>query len=276
MLDRALASNADALILDLEDSVAPEGKEAARSEVCGWLREVDFGRKKRIVRINALATPWGEEDLAATAIEPPDAYMVPKVEGAYDLERIDAHLCRFSPSASLATGLIPIATETPSAVLNIENIARAPRVCALAWGAEDLATALGARRNRSPAGRYLDVFQFARCRALLAAAAARVDAIDGVFVDFSDLDGLREEAHEAADQGFSGKLTIHPRQIDVVNEVFTPSEAAVARARELLRAYEAHRAAGNMAFQFEGQMVDAPHLEQARRLLAKVDAVPGE
>jgi len=278
MLQRALASNADALILDLEDSVAPEAKEGARLEICRWLREIDFGCKQRVVRINALATPWGEEDLAMTAETPPDLYMVPKVDGPYDLERIDGQLRRRSSAAWLETGLIPIATETPAAVLRIVDIARGPRVRALTWGAEDLSAALGARRTRAPSGEYLEVFRFARSMALLAAAAAGVDAIDGVFVDFHDLEGLRREAHEAADQGFAGKMTIHPDQIDVVNEVFTPSSEDLTAARALLEAYEQHRSQGRMAFQFKGQMVDAPHLERARRLLVRAGSVtiPGK
>ena len=271
MLDRALASAADALILDLEDSVRPESKERARDEICRWLRQADFGRKQRIVRINALGTPWGEDDLAATAGLEPDAYMVPKVESAYDLERIDGHLRRWARVGGREAQLIPIATETPGGVLHIARVARAPRVRALTWGAEDLSAALGARRNRDAQGRYLDVFRLARSMTLLAAGAAGIDAVDGVYVDFRDLDGLRREAEDAADQGFSGKMTIHPDQIEVVNAVFTPSDADVAIARRLLEAYAAHGSSGRAAFEFEGQMVDLPHVERARRLLARAD-----
>ncbi len=269
MLDHALDSNADALILDLEDSVSPEAKIEARTEICRWLHEVDFGTKTRIVRINALATPWGEDDLAALSECAPDLFMVPKVETPYDLERIDAQLRRLPHPPEEEPGLIPIATETPAAVLGVADIARAPRVRALTWGAEDLSAALGAQRTRDRSGRYLEVFRLARSLALLAASAARIDAIDGVFVDFENLDGLREESDNAAAQGFTGKMTIHPNQIDIVNQAFTPTAEAVAEATELLEAYETHRRSGHMAFRFRGEMVDAPHLERARRLLLR-------
>jgi len=272
MLDKALGSTADALILDLEDSVAPEAKVAAREEICRWLAENDFGSKLRVVRINALATPWGEDDLAATSEFAPDLYMVPKVESPYDLERIDAQLRRLPHPEGTETGLIPIATETPTAVLRVAEIAGAPRVRALTWGAEDLSAALGAEAPRTPEGGYREVFRLARSLALLAAAAAHVDPIDSVYVDIADLEGLRRESEDAAAQGFVGKMTIHPDQIEIVNRAFTPTAAAIERATEMLEAYEQHRSAGHAAFRFRGEMVDAPHLERARRLLARVEA----
>jgi citrate lyase subunit beta/citryl-CoA lyase len=272
MLEKALASSADGLILDLEDSVPLDAKESARGEVARWLAERDFGTRERIVRLNALDTPFARADLAATLPGRPDAYLVPKVNGPEDLVALDADLARLEREHGLAersVALIPIATETPLGLLRIAEIARAPRVSALTWGAEDLSAALGARANRDAEGRYLDVFRHARVMALVAAAAAGVDAIDGVYTDIRDLEGLAREAHDAAQQGFAGKMTIHPDQIPVVNGAFTPSPDDIAHSRELLEAFERERGTGRGAFRFRGQMVDAPHLERARRILAR-------
>jgi citrate lyase subunit beta/citryl-CoA lyase len=267
MLERALATNADGLILDLEDSVAPEQKEAAREQVARWLREVDFGAKARIVRINALESGMAEADLRASASAPPDAYMVPKVESAAGLEYVASIVDKCASAGEI--GLIAIATETPTGLLRIESIARAPRVTALTWGAEDLGAALGVRTTRNARGEYLDVFRHARAMTLLAAAAAGIDALDGVYVDFQDTDGLAREAHEAAMSGFAGKLSIHPSQIEPIRAAFTPSEAEIAELRELVVAFAEAEREGRHAFRFRGRMVDAPHLVRARRVLSR-------
>ena len=223
------------------------------------------------MRINALDTPLARPDLEATLPLRPDAYLVPKVNGPEDLATLDLEITRLERQHGVpegSTALIPIATETPQGLLRIAEIARARRVDALTWGAEDLSAALGARASRDAHGRYLDVFRHARVMTLLAAAAAGVEAIDGVYVDIRDLDGLRAEARDAAQQGFAGKMTIHPEQIPIVNGAFTPSDEEVAESRALLEAFEKERGSGRLAFRFRGQMVDAPHLERARRILA--------
>jgi citrate lyase subunit beta/citryl-CoA lyase len=166
-----------------------------------------------------------------------------------------------------------IATETPQAVQNLASLPHAPRVTALTWGAEDLSAALGARRNRGDDGRYLPVFEHCRFATLLAAAAAGVAPLDGVFVDFRDSEGLAGECRDAADMGFTGKMTIHPGQVEIVNAAFTPSPGAVADARELMEAFEANAREGRMAFSFRGEMVDVPHLERARRIVATAEAI---
>jgi citrate lyase subunit beta/citryl-CoA lyase len=267
-LSRALESAADALVLDLEDAVRLEDKASAREAVARWL-ERDFGGRERIVRINPLDSGLGIADLEATLPARPDAYMIPKVRGFADLEELDVRLGALEraidrPQRSVA--LIPIATETPEGVLAIREIAYAPRVAALTWGGEDLSAAIGARRNRDASGEYLDVFRYARLATLLAASAAGVDALDAVYVDFRDLDGLRRESDAAADMGFAGKMTIHPDQIAVVNAAFSPSDEDVRAAQELLAAAER---AGSGAFEHRGQMVDVPHLTRARRLLER-------
>ncbi len=276
MLTKALATAADALILDLEDAVTPEAKGDARAVVAGWLSEVDFGRQERVVRINPVDSPWFRADVEATMVTPPDAFLVPKVTGEDDVALIDRVLTELESQHGHEPGGVPLivlATETPQALLNIGGIPRIGRVDALTWGAEDLAAAIGARRNRGPDGRYLPLFEQARTQCRLAAAAADVTAIDTVFTDVTDPDGLRQDCLDAAWIGYAGKLSIHPNQIDVINDVFTPSAEDVTRARALLDQLATEQAAGRMAFRFEGQMVDVPHFVQARRILATAEAL---
>ena len=275
MLAKAIASNADALVLDLEDAVTPERKDAVREVVAGWLGEADFRGKETLVRINPLQTAWGEADLTATMAAPPRAYMVPKPETVEGLGAIDAALSaleRQHGHPAGAVGLILI-IETPLGVLNAPALACCRRVSALTWGAEDLAASLGAASNRDIRGRYLPPFQHARTQTLLSAAAAGVQAIDTVTVNFRDEDGLRRDCKEAAAVGFTGKLSIHPSQIDVVNAVFSPAPEQIAEAQALVDAFAQAQADGRMAFTFNGQMVDAPHLARAKALLARVEAV---
>ncbi len=278
LLERALESRADALVLDLEDATAPEHKAEARRLAASWLETLDFRGKTRIVRINPLDGPLAADDLEALLPAPPDCLMLPKLRGAEELRELAARLDALEAKYGHPRGrlrVLPIATETPEGLLHLEEIAAAPRVAAITWGAEDLAAALGARANRGPDGRYLELFRHARWSTLVAARAAGVQAIDGVYLEFRDEAGLRAESEEAARGGFDGKLTIHPAQIDPVNEAFTPSAQEVARAERLLAAFESEARAGRAVFSFEGRMVDAPHREQARRLLAKARAGPG-
>jgi len=271
-LRKALTLAADSLILDLEDAVAPEHKDAARASVTDWLREVDFGGRERIVRINPMDTPWGERDLEVTMEAPPDAYLVPKVQGPEDLRQIDALLGRIESEQGAPAGavkLLVLATETTAGLLCIRELALAPRVAVLTWGPEDLAAAIGARRNRDEQGNLLDVFRYARSMTLLAAANAGVQPVDTVYVDIRDADGFRRECQEAAWMGFTGKLTLHPDQIPIVNETFTPSAEEIAESQELLAAFERSHQAGSGAFRFRGRMVDAPHLARARTTLER-------
>jgi citrate lyase subunit beta/citryl-CoA lyase len=270
LLDRALATNADALVLDLEDATAPERKSKARALTAEWLGSVDFGRKIRIVRINALDGALAADDIEACLPSPPELLMIPKVRGADELVELDSTLDALEEKFGHgrgAIGLLPLATETPEGLLQIAEIAAAPRIAGIAWGAEDLSAALGSRGNRGADGSYLEIYRHARWQTLLAARAAGVQAIDGVFTDYKNDAGLRAETDEAARAGFDGKMTIHPAQIDPVNAAFTPSAEELARAQRLLAAFETELAAGRSVFSFEGQMVDAPHRAQARRIL---------
>jgi citrate lyase subunit beta / citryl-CoA lyase len=279
MLAKSLATEADALILDLEDAVTPENKGSARTTVAGWLRDVDFGDQERVVRMNPLDTEWGVADLEETMVNPPDAYLVPKVNNRGEIERIDGILTRLEVEHGHEQGtakLLVLGTETPQGLLNIANLADHPRVDALTWGAEDLAAALGSKRNRNEDGSYLEVFAYAKVMCLLGAAAWNKQPLDTVFVDFRDPEGLRAECLNSAAMGFTGKITIHPDQIAVVNEAFTPSSTEVAEARELLALFAENEAAGRMAFSFKGQMVDVPHLTQARKIVALAERLESQ
>jgi len=272
MLQKSLALPADSLVLDLEDAVTPENKDSARETVTHWLKQVNFGRQERMVRMNPLNTPWGVRDLEVTMQGRPDSYLVPKVRIKDDLFRIDTILSRMEREYGYPPGgvkLVVIATETPQGLLNIRDFGSCPRVDALSWGAEDLSAAIGARRNRDEQGQFLEVFRYARIMTLLAATAAGVPPLDTVFVDIRDTEGLRRECLEGAWMGFTGKITIHPSQIAVVNEIFSPSPEDIAESKELLAAFEENRKAGKMAFSFKGQMVDVPHLTRARTILER-------
>lgn len=276
MLDKALATEADALVLDLEDAVTPENKDSARATVSSWLADVDFGPKERMVRINPLDTPWFRADMEATMVKPPDSYLVPKVHGPDDVRLVDRVVSELEAKYGHAPGsvkLVVLGTETARGFQNIAEIPCVPRVDALTWGAEDLSAALGARRNRGPDGKYLPLFEQARTACMVSAAAAGVQPLDTVFVDVTDPDALRQDCLDAAWIGFTGKISIHPSQIDVINEVFTPSAEDVARARALLDELAVQQAEGKMAFRFEGQMVDVPHFTQAKRILALAEAL---
>ena len=270
MLHKSLALEADSLVLDLEDAVTPENKDSARETVTDWLKNVDFGRQERMVRMNPLDTPWGVTDLEVTMQGRPDSYLVPKIKTRDDLLKIDTILSRMEKECGYPPGevkLVVLATETPEGLLNIKDFGSCPRIDALSWGAEDLSAAIGARRNRGEDGTFLEVFRYARIMTLLAATAAGVQPLDTVFVDIRDSEGLRRECVEGAWMGFTGKITIHPNQIETVNAVFTPSAEEIAESHELLAAFEENQKAGKMAFSFKGQMVDAPHLTRARTIL---------
>jgi len=272
MLRKALELPVDTLVLDLEDSVTPENKDSARGVITQWLKTVDFGRIERMVRFNPLDTAWGLADLEMTMEGPPDSYMVPKVRTRDDLLKVDSILTRLERQYGHREGgvkLLVLATETSQGLLNIGSLGNCPRVDSMSWGSEDLSAAIGARRSRDDSGQLLEVFRYARLMTLIAATAADVQPIDTVFVDVRDSEGLRRECRDVAAMGFTGKITIHPSQVEVVNEVFSPSAEEVTYAEELLAALEENRKAGRMAFSFRGEMVDVPHFKRAERILAQ-------
>jgi citrate lyase subunit beta/citryl-CoA lyase len=270
MVQKALTLPADGLILDLEDAVPPDRKAATRPVVRRWLESLDFGARERWVRMNPIWGDHGEGDLEETIAGRPDGYVVPKPRRADDIRRIAAALDRLEHRHRIAAGrtrLILIATETPEGLLNIREVASAsPRIAAVSWGIEDLAAAMSLPRTRDERGQFLDIPRHARVMCAIAAAAAGVDAIDTVYTDIADHDGLRRECREATAMGFTGKISIHPGQIEPINEEFTPSRADAEEALALIAAFEEHARRGAGAFAWKGQMMDMPHLTRARRI----------
>jgi citrate lyase subunit beta/citryl-CoA lyase len=275
-LSKALGCGADALILDLEDSVAPERKEAARAGAAAFLAQVRplQQRPRLVVRINGLATGLSDADLDAVAPARPDAVMLPKAEGGAAVVHLDAKLCAREALNGLdegAIGIVAIATETAPALFVAGTYRGAsPRLAALTWGAEDLSAELGAEASRDAQGQFLDPYRLARALCLAAAAAANVPALDTVYVDFRNEAGLRRECEEARRDGFTGKMAIHPAQVATINDVFTPSPQAVARAQAIVAAFAAEPGAGVIGI--DGVMYDRPHLAKAERLLARAKA----
>ena len=273
MLLKALALPADGLILDLEDAVPPDRKVATRPVVKDWLSTREFGARERWVRMNPIWGPLGAADLEETIAGRPDGYVVPKPRHAGDVRGIAQALDRLEQRHGIphgSTRLTLIATETPEGLLNISEVASAsPRVVAVSWGVEDLGAAMGLQRVRDAEGRYLDIPRYARVVCAVAAAAAGVDALDTVYTEIADLAGLRRECEDAVAMGFTGKISIHPNQVPVINDVFTPAKEALEEARELIAAFEEYARRGVYAFTFRGRMVDAPHLARARKLLAR-------
>ena len=273
ILAKALTLPADGLILDLEDAVTPDKKAATRPIVRQWLESKDFGPRERWVRMNPIYSEYGETDLEETIAGRPHGYVVPKPRHAGDIRRIAAVLERLEQRHGLpwgSTRLVLIATETPEGLLNIREVAAAsPRIAAVSWGIEDLSAAMGLPRTRDAEGRYLDIPRYARVMCAVAAAAAGVEALDTVYTDLADLEGLRRECQEGMWMGFSGKISIHPSQIEVINSVFTPSKADAEEAVALIAAFEEHARRGAGAFAWKGQMMDMPHLTRARKIVER-------
>jgi citrate lyase subunit beta/citryl-CoA lyase len=270
MMAKALTLPADGLILDLEDAVPPPLKPATRPIVRRWLETLDFGGRERWIRMNPIFTEHGVPDLEETITARPDGYLVPKPRTPADVRRVAAELERLEEKHGLpfgSTRLILIATETPEGLLNIAEVATAsPRVAAISWGIEDLSAAMGLPRVRDEAGRYLDIPRHARVMCAVAASAAGVESLDTVYTDIPDLEGLRRECREGVAMGFSGKMSIHPGQIEVINQEFTPGMAEATEALALIAAFEEHAEKGAGAFAWKGQMMDQPHLTRAKKI----------
>ncbi|WP_230772732.1 HpcH/HpaI aldolase/citrate lyase family protein [Sphingomonas sp. Leaf4] len=258
-MEKALASGADALILDLEDAVLPAARAAARVTTAAFLR-----RAQRpvplFVRVNPLGSGLTADDVAAVLDARPDALVLPKAEGAMSVAAL----------AALAPGvpILPIATETPAAIFALGSYAQvACHLAGLTWGAEDLPAAIGATSAREADGRYTPPYELARSLTLFAAHAARVPAIETVYPAFRDLEGLERYVARAARDGFTAMLAIHPAQVPVINAGMTPDAATVAHARAVIAAFAAAPGAG--AVQIDGRMLDAPHLALARTVLTR-------
>jgi len=262
--DKAAASGADALILDLEDSVSAANKHVARAAVAA--RIAARGEVAVLVRVNPLDSGLLADDLAALHGLCPNGIVMPKAEGADSVRLLAQRLA----AAGIDAPILPIATETPVAIFQLGSYADAGvRLAGLTWGAEDLPAAIGAATSREADGRYTAPYEMVRALALFGAHAAGVAAIETVYPAFRDLDGLDAYARRAARDGFTGMMAIHPTQVATINAAFSPDERQVVAARAIVVAFAAAPDAG--ALQVDGRMVDAPHLKQAQRLLDRVD-----
>ena len=273
-LDKGMTSGADAIIVDLEDSISPERKAQARDTALAYLKQVQpiAKRPRLLVRINGLQTGLTDGDLDAVVASRPDAVMLPKAEGGAAVTHCDAKLAAREAMHGLPEGsikIVAIATETAKALFLAGTFGSASaRLTGLTWGAEDISAEIGAEANRDKDGNFLDLYRLARSLCLAGAAAAQVQAIDTVYVDFRNEAGLRRECEEARRDGFTGKMAIHPAQVPIINEVFTPTAEAIAKARSVIAAFAADPGAGTVGI--GGLMYDRPHLERAKLLLARV------
>jgi citrate lyase subunit beta/citryl-CoA lyase len=268
-MEKATAGTADIVILDLEDAVADGEKPKARSLVSAFVTAHATQRPRLFIRINPIHSPHGLADLAAVVASRPGGIMLPKSRGRPDVELLDHYLTALEAACGTVPGttrVIVLLTETAEAMYTTGSYAGAPRVAALTWGAEDLADALGASDNRDADGRYGFTYQLARSLCLVGAAAAGVPAIETIHGDFRDEAGLRKHAAEVRRAGFRGMLAIHPAQVDVINEAFTPSAEELASAQHIVDLFAAHPGVGAIGHQ--GAMLDRPHLARAQALLA--------
>jgi len=267
---KAQSSAADALILDLEDSVVPEKRAVAR-ELCLVTLQTG-GPKPMLVRVNALETPDALLDLAAVVRGRPYGIMLPKCSSARDIHCLDRYLSALEVRDGIAPGatkVLPIITETGASMFGAATYRQTtPRLAGLLWGGEDLAADIGARGNRDAHGHYEPIFELARSFCLLAATAARVTAVDAVYTDFRNVEGLRAEAAASARSGFAAKAAIHPDQVVIINEVFTPSVDEIAHAHRVVELFEGGETASVVAL--DGKMLDRPHLTMAKRILSRV------
>lgn len=266
---KAREVGADALILDLEDSVAPSRKPAARAIVEKLLEDKSPRDWSFFVRVNGLETGLTLEDLAAIVKPGLDALLIPKTNGATDLERIGHYLDALEAKVGMkpcAVKFAIVSTETPKAMFNLGSYVPAhPRLVGLTWGAEDLAAALGAIDNKEGDGAWTFPYKVARAHCLFAAAAAEVSPLDTLYANFKDPEGLERDCRASRRDGFTGRIAIHPDQIATINRCYAPSEAEISQARKIVDAFEANPGAGTLGI--DGKMYDIPHLKAARKTL---------
>jgi citrate lyase subunit beta/citryl-CoA lyase len=273
-LDKAMASGADVVIIDLEDSITPERKPAARQAAREYLKahSAKAERPRMFVRINGLDTGMTDADLEAIVPGKPDAVLFPKAEGGASVVHLDAKLSAQEAIAGLAEGTVKVLAQ------NVESAAglflagtfkdTSKRLIGMTWGPEDLSAELGAESNRDDNGFLTEPYRLARSICLFGAAAAKMPAIETVYVDFRNSEGLRQDTVAARRDGFVGRLAIHPAQVPVINEVFTPSTEQIEKAKAVIAAFAANPGAG--AVGIDGKMFDRPHLVRAQALLARI------
>lgn len=272
-LAKGLTSDADVILIDLEDAVAGNAKEAARKNVAEFLsQQTDrTGSPPLYVRINDMETRWARDDIEAMVPARPAGIMLPKARAQADVDTLSAILDELEPKAGVDKGsisIIVIAPEIPDAILNMASFQECgPRVTGITWGSEDLAASLGSQSSRDGNGAYRNPMELARTLCLCAGSVAGIHAIDTVYPDFRDLDGLKLSAELGAADGFSGKMAIHPDQVPIINAAFTPSDEEIAHAGKIVAAFETEPDAG--VINLDGSMIDRPHLVNAQKLLAR-------
>ncbi len=264
-LQRAGDAGADALILDLEDSVVADARTAARDVARAYIA----GKKNIWVRINPIGSDDAVKDLDAVMASAPAGIVLPKPRSADDACALAAMLDKLESRHGITAGqtrILPLCTERPQALFALDGyVGATARLAGLSWGAEDLSAAVGASRNRDDDGGWLPPYELARSMCLFAAAAAEVQAIDTVYTDFRDLEGVARYAANAARDGFAGMLAIHPAQVGIINDAFVPGADVVERARRIIALFEQNPGAGTLGM--DGEMIDRPHLVQARRIV---------
>ncbi len=262
--------SADVLILDLEDSVAPQNKQSARGLVAEYLAAREAGSRRQVwVRINPMDHAEAGADLSALIPAGPDGIVLPKPRSPEDVDLLGRRIGGYEAEHDMKVGairILPVATETPQSLFSLGGYHKCgTRLAGLTWGAEDLSAAVGATSNRDGQGNWTAPYQLVRSLCLFAAHAAGVPAIDTLHADFRDREGLEKSCAQARRDGFSGKLAIHPDQVEVINSAFTPSAEEIERARQIVALFEANPGAGTLAM--DGSMLDLPHLVQARKIL---------
>ncbi len=274
-LGKAMATGAHAVIVDLEDAVAPTAKVQARTMARDWLaihrhHVIESRPMARWVRINAFDTGMWRDDLEVVMAGAPDGVMLPKCEGPEQVRQLSAEIYELEQRNGIAVGatrILPLVSETARSAMTIPAYIdeSMPRLGGLTWGAEDLSAVLGARRKRDASGAWTDAFRFIRAQCLLAAHAKGVWAIDTLHDDFKDEDGTRRAAESARADGFTGMLAIHPAQVPIINAAFAPTEAELAEAQAIVALFASNPGAGTL--QYNGRMIDQPHLKMAKLLL---------
>jgi citrate lyase subunit beta/citryl-CoA lyase len=277
-LDKAMASGADAIIVDLEDSIAPDRKAPARQSALAFLKEAGQAaqRPRLLVRVNGLDTGLIDDDLDAIVAGAPDAILFPKAEGGAGVMHVDAKLNAREAIAGLTQGTVNILAQTVESAAGFFSAGSyrdcSKRLIGMTWGPEDLSSEIGAQANRDATGRLTEPYRLARAVCLFGATAAKTAAYETVYVDFRNDDGLRKDTEEAKRDGFVGRLAIHPAQVPIINAVFQPSADEIAHARKIIAAFAAQPGAGTVGI--DGKMFDRPHLARAQRLLASVTGTP--
>jgi citrate lyase beta subunit len=269
-IEKATTLGVDCICMDMEDGVAITRKTEARAVIAQAMKELDFGKSERCIRINSFGSGFEKFDLAAAVATNPDTIVVPKIETARQVKEISEYIEMYELSARMAVGSIRmlVGVETAKGILNLKEIAEAEkRLEAIIFGAEDFAASVGATRTKEST----EVL-YARSAVVTACAANELQALDMVYIDFRDVEGLRAEAGEGARLGFSGKQIIHPNQVEAVQEAFTPSDEAIEYAQRVVRAFSASQREGKGAFALDGKMIDMPLLKNAQKVLDRAKA----